>query len=173
MTGKQNSKIFTGLSWDLGRILFVCFCCPKKNDPHSTPIQFVPPTQFGDNPANLFMFLFLPLSDPMRLTFMRGKRRARADTLSLSLFFFSLSLSLSISLSLSLSLCLFQQVLNPAPSKSNPCNMPQAKAEDALQSSKRCAAEVALQQSLFCSADAISNISCAATNERLHCNIQK
>ena len=51
--------------------------------------------------------------------------------------------------------------------------MPQAKTEVALQFSECCAAEVALQHSLFCSANVILTKSCAAANEKLHCNIAK
>ena len=50
--------------------------------------------------------------------------------------------------------------------------MPQAKTEVALQFSECCAAETALQHSLFCSADVICTKSCAAANEKLHCNIE-
>ena len=60
----------------------------------------------------------------------------------------------------------------PHPSKPHPCNMPQAKTEVALQFLECCAAETALQHSLFCSADVICTKSCAATNEKLHCNIE-
>ena len=35
-----------------------------------------------------------------------------------------------------------------------------------------CAAEIALQHSLFCNADVICTKSCAAANEKLHCNIE-
>ena len=65
-----------------------------------------------------------------------------------------------------------QQVLNPYPSKPHPCNMPQAKTEVALQFLECCAAEVALQHWLFCSAEVIFTKSCAATSEKLHCNIE-
>ena len=51
--------------------------------------------------------------------------------------------------------------------------MPQAKTEVALQFSERCAAETALQHRLFCSAEVIWTRSCAAANEKLHCNIEK
>ena len=61
----------------------------------------------------------------------------------------------------------------PHPSKPHPCNMPQAKTEVALQCSECCAAETALQHRLFCSAEAIWTRSCAAANEKLHCNIEK
>ena len=61
----------------------------------------------------------------------------------------------------------------PDPSKPHPCNMPQAKTEVALQFSECCAAETALQHSLFCSAEVIWTKSCAAANEKLHCNIEK
>ena len=61
----------------------------------------------------------------------------------------------------------------PHPSKPHPCNVPQAKTEVALQFLESCAAEVALQHLLFCNADVIFTKSCAATNERLHCNIEK
>ena len=61
----------------------------------------------------------------------------------------------------------------PHPSKPHPCNMPQAKTEVALQLSESCAAEVALQHSLFCSAEVIFAKSCAATSEKLHCDIGK
>ena len=67
----------------------------------------------------------------------------------------------------------FQQVLNPHRSKPRPCNMPQAKTEVALQLSECCAAETALQHWLFCSAEVIWTKSCAAANEKLHCNIEK
>ena len=60
----------------------------------------------------------------------------------------------------------------PHPSKPHPCNMPQAKTEVALQFLECCAAETALQHLLFCSADVICTKSCAATNEKLHCNIE-
>ena len=50
--------------------------------------------------------------------------------------------------------------------------MPQAKTEVALQFSECCAAETALQHWLFCSAVVICTKSCAAANERLHCNIE-
>ena len=50
--------------------------------------------------------------------------------------------------------------------------MPQAKTEIALQFLECCAAETALQHSLFCSADVICTKSCAAANEKLHCNIE-
>ena len=46
--------------------------------------------------------------------------------------------------------------------------MPQAKTEFL----ECCAAETALQHSLFCSADVICTKSCAAANEKLHCNIE-
>ena len=61
----------------------------------------------------------------------------------------------------------------PDPSKPHPCNMPQAKTEVALQFSECCAAGTALQHSLFCSAEVIWTKSCAAANEKLHCNIEK
>ena len=61
----------------------------------------------------------------------------------------------------------------PHPSKPHPCNMPQAKTEVALQFSECCAAETALQHWLFCSAEVIWTNSCAAANEKLHCNIEK
>ena len=61
----------------------------------------------------------------------------------------------------------------PHPSKPRPCNMPQAKTEVALQFSECCAAETALQHWLFCSAEVIWTKSCAAANEKLHCNIEK
>ena len=61
----------------------------------------------------------------------------------------------------------------PHPSKPRPCNMPQAKTEVALQFSECCAAETALQHWLFCSAAVIWTKSCAAANEKLHCNIEK
>ena len=61
----------------------------------------------------------------------------------------------------------------PHPSKPHPCNMPQAKTEVALQFSECCAAETALQHRLFCSAEVIWTRSCAARNEKLHCNIEK
>ena len=61
----------------------------------------------------------------------------------------------------------------PDPSKPHPCNMPQAKTEVALQFSERCAAGTALQHCLFCSAEVIWTKSCAAANEKLHCNIEK
>ena len=61
----------------------------------------------------------------------------------------------------------------PHPSKPHPCNMPQAKTEVALQFSECCAAETALQHRLFCSAEVIWTRSCAAANEKLHCNIEK
>ena len=61
----------------------------------------------------------------------------------------------------------------PHPSKPRPCNMPQAKTEVALQFSECCAAETALQHWLFCSAEVIGTKSCAAANEKLHCNIEK
>ena len=60
----------------------------------------------------------------------------------------------------------------PHPSKPHPCNMPPAKTEVALQFSECCAAETALQHSRFCSADVIWTKSCAAANEKLHCNIE-
>ena len=50
--------------------------------------------------------------------------------------------------------------------------MPQAKTEVALQFLDCYAAETALQHSLFCSADVICTKSCAAANEKLHCNIE-
>ena len=68
---------------------------------------------------------------------------------------------------------LSQQVLNPTPLKPHPCNMPQAKTEVVLQFSECCAAETALQHRLFCSAEVIWTRSCAAANEKLHCNIEK
>ena len=61
----------------------------------------------------------------------------------------------------------------PDPSKPHPCNMPPAKTEVALQFPECCAAETALQHWLFCSAEAILTKSCAAANEKLHCNIAK
>ena len=61
----------------------------------------------------------------------------------------------------------------PHPSKPHPCNMPQAKTEVALQFSECCAAETALQHRLFCSAEVLWTRSCAAANEKLHCNIGK
>ena len=51
--------------------------------------------------------------------------------------------------------------------------MPQAKTEVALQFSECCAAETALQHSRNCSAEVIWTKSCAAANEKLHCNIEK
>ena len=51
--------------------------------------------------------------------------------------------------------------------------MPQAKTEVALQFSECCAAETAMQHWLFCSAEVIWTKSCAAANEKLHCNIKK
>ena len=51
--------------------------------------------------------------------------------------------------------------------------MPQAKMEVALQFSECCAAGTALQHCLFCSAEVIWIKSCAAANQRLHCNIEK
>ena len=60
----------------------------------------------------------------------------------------------------------------PCRSKPHPCNMPQAKTEVALQFLECCAGETALQHSLFCSADVICTKSCAAANEKLHCNIE-
>ena len=51
--------------------------------------------------------------------------------------------------------------------------MPQAKTEVALQFSERCAAGTALQHCLFCSTEVIWTKSCAAANEKLHCNIEK
>ena len=50
--------------------------------------------------------------------------------------------------------------------------MPQAKTEVALQFLECYDAETALQHSLFCSADVICTKSCAAANEKLHCNIE-
>ena len=61
----------------------------------------------------------------------------------------------------------------PHPSKPHPCSMPQAKMEVALQFSECCAAETALQHRLFCSAEVIWTRSCAAANEKMHCNIEK
>ena len=61
----------------------------------------------------------------------------------------------------------------PDPSKPHPCNMPQAKTKVALQFAECCAAGTALQHCLFCSAEAIWTKSCAAANEKLHCNIEK
>ena len=61
----------------------------------------------------------------------------------------------------------------PHPSKPHPCNMPQAKTNVALQFSECCAAETALQHRLFCNAEVIWTRSCAAANEKLHCNIAK
>ena len=66
-----------------------------------------------------------------------------------------------------------QQVPKPHPSKPHPCNMPPAETEVALQFSECCAAETALQHWLFCSAEVIWTKSCAAANEKLHCNIEK
>ena len=51
--------------------------------------------------------------------------------------------------------------------------MPQAKTNVALQFSECCAAETALQHWLFCTAEVIWTKSCAAANEKLHCNIEK
>ena len=51
--------------------------------------------------------------------------------------------------------------------------MPQVKTEVALQFSECCAAETALQHLLVCSAEVIWTKSCAAANEKLHCNIEK
>ena len=51
--------------------------------------------------------------------------------------------------------------------------MPQAKTEVALQFSECCAAGTALQHCLFCNAEVIWTTSCAAANEKLHCNIEK
>ena len=59
------------------------------------------------------------------------------------------------------------------PLKPHPCNMPQEKTEVALQFSECCGAETALQHWLFCSAEVICTKSCAAANEKLHCNIEK
>ena len=50
--------------------------------------------------------------------------------------------------------------------------MPQAKTEVALRFLECCAADTALQHSLFCSADVMCTRSCAAANEKLHCNIE-
>ena len=50
--------------------------------------------------------------------------------------------------------------------------MPQAKTEVALQISECCAAEVALQHSLYCGAEVIFTKCCAATSEKLQCNIE-
>ena len=61
----------------------------------------------------------------------------------------------------------------PDPSEPHHCNMPQAKTEVALQFSECCAAGTALQHCLFCSAEVIWTKSCAAANEKLHCNIEK
>ena len=51
--------------------------------------------------------------------------------------------------------------------------MAQAKTEVALQFSECCVAEVALQHWLFCSAEVIFTKTCAATSEKLRCNIEK
>ena len=71
--------------------------------------------------------------------------------------------------------CFCSSSPKPDPSKPCPCNMPhcQAKTEVALQFSECCAAETALQHWLFCSAEVIWTKSCAAANEKLHCNIEK
>ena len=61
----------------------------------------------------------------------------------------------------------------PHPFKPHPCNMPQAKTEVALQLSECCAAGTALQHRRFCSVEVIWTRSCAAANEKLHCNIEK
>ena len=61
----------------------------------------------------------------------------------------------------------------PHPSKPHPCHLLQAKTEVALQFSECCAAVTALQHRLFCSAEVIWTRSCAAANEKLHCNIEK
>ena len=61
----------------------------------------------------------------------------------------------------------------PHPSKPHPhYSMPQAKTEVALQFSECLAAEIALQHWLFCSADVIMTKSCAASSEKLQCNIE-
>ena len=65
-----------------------------------------------------------------------------------------------------------QQVLNPTLLNPTLLNMPQAKTEVALQFSESYAAETALQHSLFCSAEVIFTKSCAATSDKLHCNIE-
>ena len=70
-----------------------------------------------------------------------------------------------------------QAIARPTLGKNYPLksarNMPQAKTEVALQFSECCAAEVALQHSLFCSTEVIWTKSCAAADEKLHCNIEK
>ena len=58
--------------------------------------------------------------------------------------------------------------LNPAPAT---CN--QRKTKVALQFSEVATAEAALQHSLFCSADVVLTKSCAAANEKLHCNMKR
>ena len=65
-----------------------------------------------------------------------------------------------------------QQVLNLTPLNPAPA-MPQAKTEVALQFLECCAAETALQHWLFCNAEVTWTKSCAAANEKLHCNIEK
>ena len=57
--------------------------------------------------------------------------------------------------------------------KPTPATCQTRKTEVALQFSEGCAAETALQLSLFCSADVVFTRTCAATNEELHCNIEK
>ena len=61
----------------------------------------------------------------------------------------------------------------PHPSKPHSCNMPQVKTEVALQVLESCAAEAAVQHLLQRSADVIFTESCAATNEKLHCNCRE
>ena len=66
-----------------------------------------------------------------------------------------------------------RQVLKPTPLNPTPATRHERKTEVALQFSECCAAETALQHWLFCSAEVIWPKSCAAANEKLHCNIEK
>ena len=66
-----------------------------------------------------------------------------------------------------------QQVLNPTPLNPTPATCHKRKRKLRCRFSECCAAETALQHWLFCSAEVIWTKSCAATNEKLHCNIEK
>ena len=69
-------------------------------------------------------------------------------------------------------ICPIQQVLNPTPLNHTPATFHKRKTEVALQLPESCAAETALQHSLLCCADVVFTKSCAATNEKLYCNIE-
>ena len=66
-----------------------------------------------------------------------------------------------------------QQVLNPTPLNPAPATCHKRKRKLRCSFRECCAAETALQHWLFCSEEVIWTKSCAAANEKLHCNIAK